>query len=140
LEHYLWLPTSFQVRIANLFLAILQREDIVVTTDLWSPPFLSSPFLAPQVVLPLSFLFYGSQQVKGVRKLRRTGQGVRVVLSKGGEDAVSMLTPDISQSSLDLPNGRGAGGRSSIYLLFMIIFGDDFLPVLVALIEDNRPV
>ena len=53
---------------------------------------------------------------KGVRKLREreageAGQGVRVVLSKGGEDAVSMLTHDISQSSLDLPNARGAGGR-----------------------------
>jgi phospholipid-translocating ATPase len=53
---------------------------------------------------------------KGVRKLRErevgeAGQGVRVVLSKGGEDAVSMLTRDISQSSLDLPDRRGAGGR-----------------------------
>ena len=53
---------------------------------------------------------------KGVRKLREreageAGQGVRVVLSKGSEDAVSMLTNDISQSSLDLPDGRGAGGR-----------------------------
>jgi phospholipid-translocating ATPase len=53
---------------------------------------------------------------KGVRKLREreageAGQGVRVVLSKGGDDAVSMLTHDISQSSLDLPDGRGAGGR-----------------------------
>ena len=36
---------------------------------------------------------------------------MRVVLSKGGDDAVSMLTHDISQSSLDLPDGRGAGGR-----------------------------
>ena len=53
---------------------------------------------------------------KGVRRLREreageAGQGVRVVLSKGGEDAISMLTHDISQSSLDLHNGRGAGGR-----------------------------
>lgn len=53
---------------------------------------------------------------KGVRKLRdrevgEAGQGVRVVLSKGGDDVVSVLTHDVSQSSLDLPHARGAGGR-----------------------------
>lgn len=53
---------------------------------------------------------------KGVRKLRdreagEAGQGVRVVLSKGSDDVASMLTHDISQSSLDLPHARGAGGR-----------------------------
>jgi phospholipid-translocating ATPase len=55
---------------------------------------------------------------KGVRKLREreageAGQGVRVVLSKDGEDGISMLTHDndISQSSLDFPDGQGAGGR-----------------------------
>ena len=45
------------------------------------------------------------------REAGEAGQGVRVVLSKGGEDAISMLTHDISQSSLDLRNGRGATGR-----------------------------
>ena len=53
---------------------------------------------------------------KGVRKLREreageAGQGVKIVLSKGGDDVISVLTHDISQSSLDLPHGRGAGGR-----------------------------
>jgi phospholipid-translocating ATPase len=50
---------------------------------------------------------------KGVRKLRdreagEAGKGVRVVLSKVGDDSASVLTHDVSQSSLDL---RGAGGR-----------------------------
>ena len=50
---------------------------------------------------------------KGVRKLREreageAGQGIGVVLSKAGEDVASVLTHDISQSSLDL---RGASGR-----------------------------
>lgn len=53
---------------------------------------------------------------KGVRKLREreageAGHGVRVVLSKGGDDMASVLTHDVSQSSLDLPHARGAGGR-----------------------------
>ncbi|KAF8154452.1 phospholipid-transporting ATPase 1 [Crassisporium funariophilum] len=53
---------------------------------------------------------------KGVRKLRdreagEAGKGMRVVLNKGGDDVASVLTHDVSQSSLDLPHGRGAGGR-----------------------------
>lgn len=53
---------------------------------------------------------------KGVRKLREreageAGQGVRLVLSKGGDDSSSVLTHDIGQSSVDLPHFRGAGGR-----------------------------
>ncbi|KDR79373.1 hypothetical protein GALMADRAFT_93264 [Galerina marginata CBS 339.88] len=52
---------------------------------------------------------------KGVRKLRdketgEAGKGMRVVLSKGGDDASSVLTHDVSQSSVDLSR-RGAGGR-----------------------------
>ena len=50
---------------------------------------------------------------KGVRKLRdrEAGEGMRVVLSRGGEagDVSSVLTHDVSQSSLDLRGG--AGGR-----------------------------
>lgn len=50
---------------------------------------------------------------KGVRKLRdreagEAGHDIRLVLSKGGDDSSSVLTHDLSQSSLDL---RGAGGR-----------------------------
>ncbi|KAJ3511252.1 hypothetical protein NLJ89_g4205 [Agrocybe chaxingu] len=53
---------------------------------------------------------------KGVQRLRdkeasEAGKDVRVVLSKGGDDSSSVLTHDISQSSLDLPHARGAGGR-----------------------------
>ncbi|KAF9556878.1 phospholipid-transporting ATPase 1 [Agrocybe pediades] len=53
---------------------------------------------------------------KGVRKLREreagaAGKDLRVILSKGGDDSVSVLTHDISQSSVDLPQARGAGGR-----------------------------
>jgi hypothetical protein len=40
-----------------------------------------------------------------------------VVLSKGGEDAVSILMHDISQ---DLPNGRGAGGRRFKAWIFLV--------------------
>jgi len=57
---------------------------------------------------------------KGVRKLRereagQAGSDMRVALSKG-DDAASVLTQDISQSSLDLSRtrtggGGGAGGR-----------------------------
>ncbi|CAA7270411.1 unnamed protein product [Cyclocybe aegerita] len=53
---------------------------------------------------------------KGVQRLRdkeasEAGKDIRVVLSKGGDDSSSVLTHDISQSSLDLPHARGAGGR-----------------------------
>ncbi|KAF9044299.1 phospholipid-transporting ATPase 1 [Panaeolus papilionaceus] len=53
---------------------------------------------------------------KGVKKLRdkeanEAGKNVRVVLSKGSEDVASVLTHDVSQSSLDLSHQRGAGGR-----------------------------
>ncbi|PPQ70040.1 hypothetical protein CVT25_006368 [Psilocybe cyanescens] len=54
---------------------------------------------------------------KGVRKLRdreagAAGQDVRVILNKGGDDSSSVLTHDVSQSSVDLTQGgRGAGGR-----------------------------
>ena len=53
---------------------------------------------------------------KGVRRLRdreagEAEQGMKVVLSKGGDDVASVLTQDVSQSSLDLPYTHGAGGR-----------------------------
>ncbi|KAH9476290.1 Putative phospholipid-transporting ATPase C24B11.12c [Psilocybe cubensis] len=54
---------------------------------------------------------------KGVRKLRdreagAAGQDIRVILNKGGDDSSSVLTHDVSQSSVDLTRGaRGAGGR-----------------------------
>ena len=52
---------------------------------------------------------------KGIRKLRdreagEAGKGI-IVLSKGGDDTASVFTHDVSQSSLDLPHTRGAGGR-----------------------------